>query len=107
MFDDYNDGCCPQCVLHDREIEMCLNRDDYWECPACQLQVSGGGGRCMILRQRGSGQFKRESVGASQHIVGAYVCAQSVDDSLTSDGKHMDESALRSFLEHQVRRSDG
>ena len=106
MFDDYNDGCCPQCALQDQERELLLNRDDYWECRDCHLQVSGGGGRCMILRQRGSGQFKSERIGAREHIVGAYVCAQSPEDPLSSDGKHMDEAAFRAFLEHEVRQSD-
>jgi len=103
MFGDYNDGYCPQCALQDQEIEMVLNRRDHWECPACHLQAVGGGGRFMIFRQRGSGQFKSERIGATEHIVGAYVCAQSAEDPLASDSKYMDEAAFRAFLEHEVR----
>jgi len=103
MFDNYNDGYCPQCALQDQEIEMALNREDYWECPVCRLQAAGGGGRFMILRQRGSGEFKSERVVATSHIVGAYVCAQSAEDPLASDGKYLDEAAFRTFLEREVR----
>ena len=103
MFDDYNDGYCPQCALQDQEIEMVLNCGDHWECPSCHLQAAGGGGRFMILRLRGSGEFKSERVVAISHIVGAYVCAQSAEDPLASDGKYMDEAAFRAFLEHEVR----
>jgi rubredoxin len=103
MFDDYNDGLCPQCALQEKGIEMLLNSGDYWECPVCHIQAAGGGGRFMILRERGSGEFKSERVGATGHIVGAYVCAQSAEDPLASDGKYIDEAAFRAFLEHEVR----
>lgn len=104
MFDDYSDGYCPQCALQDQETEMQLNCGDYWECPVCHLQAAGGGGRLMILRQRGTGEFKKERIGASEHIVGAYVCAQSTEDPLESDGKYMNEVAFRAFLDHEVRK---
>jgi len=106
MFNDYNDGFCPQCALQDQEIEMLLNRNDYWECPSCHLQASGGGGRFMIIRHRGSGKFKVEQTGAGQHIVGAYMCVQSAEDPLVSDGKYMNEAVFRAFLEREVGQSD-
>ena len=80
-----------------------MNQGDYWECPACHLQAAGSASSFMILRGRGTGNFKENSVSATEHISGAFVTRQSADDPLDSDGWFEDESELRDFLEKEVR----
>jgi rubredoxin len=103
MFDNYSDGYCPQCALDDKQVEMSLNRGDYWECPECHLQAAGGSASFMILRKRGEGKFQEPRVGATAHISGAFLTRQSADEPFDSDGWFEDEAELRDFLEKQVR----
>lgn len=103
MFDHYSDGDCPQCALKDQEIVMQLNREDYWECPVCNLQAAGSGPGFMILRERGTGDFKGDLVLATEYIIGSFVTRQSADDPWASDGWFQDEAAFRDFIENEVQ----
>ena len=103
MFDNFSDGYCPQCALEEKQVEMLLNQGDYWECPDCHLQAAGGAASFMILRERGTGNFKEPRVGAAAHVSGAFVTKQSAKDPLDSDGWFEDEEELRDFLKNEVR----
>ncbi len=99
MFDNYSDGYCPQCALVDQQIDMLLNRGDYWECPVCHLQAAGSEGTFMILRERGSGDFRPDRVSATEHILGAFVTKESAEHPLQPGGWFQDEAELRRFLD--------
>lgn len=102
MFDNFNDGYCPQCALENREVEMLLNRGDYWECPECHLQGRGGGS-LMVLRERGRGDFKSYRLGATEHIVAVLILKQSAGDPYESDGAFRDEAEFRAYLANEVK----
>lgn len=103
MFDHYSDGECPQCALNHQEIAMRLNRDDYWECPVCHLQAAGSGPSFMILRDRGTGDFKGVQVLATESVIGSFMTRQSADDPWTSDGWFKDAAEFRDFIENEVQ----
>jgi hypothetical protein len=105
MFDGYSDGYCAQCALGGLEVEMLLNRGDYWECPGCRLQMAGNAGQVMILRVRGRGEFRSDRTLATEHVVGAWVRRQRVDDPLGFGAPFMDEAELRRFLATEVTES--
>ncbi|NEX22385.1 hypothetical protein G3480_19085 [Thiorhodococcus mannitoliphagus] len=107
MFDSYNDGECPQCKLAPGPaVAMELNREDHWECPVCHLQMLGSGGQVLILRERGSGNFKEPRVLAPHSIVGAFMCRQSTEDPWGSGGYFRSAEDLRTFLEQEVDAPD-
>jgi len=103
MFDNYSDGYCPQCALEHEEVEMLLNRGDYWECPVCHLQAAGSKASFMILRELGVGDFKGHRVSATEYIVGAFITKQSASDPGQSDGWFKDEADFRRFLENDIQ----
>ena len=103
MFDHYSDGYCPQCALNNQEIAMRLNRDDYWECPVCRLQAAGSGASFMILRERGTGDFKGDPVLATEYVTGSFVTRQSADDPWESDGWFKNEAEFRHFIDNEVQ----
>lgn len=100
MFDHYSDGYCPQCDLQRQQIDMQLNRDDYWECPICHVQARGSKASVMILRERGTGDFKTPPVSATEYIIGAFVTKQSADDPFESDGWFKNEAEFRQFIDN-------
>ena len=53
-------GRCPQCELKENSSRMRLNRDDFFECENCHLQVvlTATGLMATILKFRGEGEFK-------------------------------------------------
>ena len=54
-----NNGQCPECTLIGQNNLLQLNRDDYWECPKCKLQLQNVADEFIgILLERGSGQFR-------------------------------------------------
>ena len=101
MFDHYNDGYCPQCALNNKQVEMRLNREDYWECPVCNLQAAGSKSKFMILRERGAGEFKSDLVLATEYVIGAFVTKQSAEDPWQSGGAFRDEADFRDFIENE------
>ena len=83
--------------MHAREIarwRCCSNRGDYWECPECHLQGRGGGS-LMVLRERGTGDFKSYGLGATESLLGVLILKQSADDPYESDGAFRDEAEFR------------
>jgi hypothetical protein len=103
MFTGYADGYCLQCELDNQQIPMQLNRGDFWECPNCHLQASGNGGRFMLHRTRGVGDFKSYTTLATEYIVGNYVVKQSTTDPYAVDGFIFNEEDLRQFIQHDIR----
>lgn len=51
-------GQCPECLLMGKSINMIKNMFPFWECPECHLQISIEEGNAIILRNRGTGDFK-------------------------------------------------
>jgi len=105
MFDNYSDGCCPQCALKNESVEMLLNREDYWECPVCHLQAAGSKASFMVLRERGMGDFKGHRVSATEYVVGAFITKQSAEDPYQSDGWFKNEVDFRNFLENDIKKA--
>ncbi|WP_082893377.1 GIY-YIG nuclease family protein [Rufibacter ruber] len=66
-----NDGYCPECLLQDEEVELLLNKDDFWECPKSNLQLAVFGTDAVTLKFRGTGKFKEETEFGTQNISGA------------------------------------
>lgn len=99
MFDTFNDGQCPQCMLNDEKITMALNNSDFWECPKCRLQAhTGSYGMMALLRTRGSGQL-RETL-ASEYINGFVLTKAGNPDYRSADSSGFrTEQELRMFLD--------
>lgn len=66
----YFDGFCPQCQVQGSEVPMQLNADDFWECPACRLQVVTAAPLAGILRWRGQGNWRSRPVLAPDKVAG-------------------------------------
>ena len=77
---------------------MLLNQDDFWECPSCHLQAMGSQSSFMILRKRGSGDFKSYKVTASKYIVGALMTKESQEEPYQSCGAFQDENDFLTFI---------
>jgi hypothetical protein len=57
----YFNGSCPACSLSEKQQQLPLNRNDFWECEACRLQLTTFASYAAILGWRGEGKF-RETV---------------------------------------------
>jgi len=67
----YFDGYCPESMLKGRQVEMKLNRDDFWESLETGLQMTVFPPYATILRWRGKGKFRESSNEiASDELVG-------------------------------------
>ena len=54
-----NNGFCPQCNLIGEEFNLILNREDYWECPNCRLQLQTVSDEHLgIVMERGNRELK-------------------------------------------------
>ena len=102
MFDSYNDGYCPQCLLDDKKIQLVVNQMDFWECPACRLQfVSNGVSILSIMRERGEGRLK--DILATDWIKRFTLSRTYPNDITKSDGTRFSaERELREFLERGI-----
>lgn len=96
MFDRFNDGYCPQCLLDDEQRPMILNRSDFWECPVCHLQARSNAGMFVLLRTRGEGNLK--DTHATSQVVGWVLCRAQRDDWQETGEDFKTEAQLREFL---------
>ncbi len=59
MYDEYNNGLCPQCMLEDKSVELIVNAIDLWECTICRLQMHNSNPLFMVvMRTRGNGNLR-------------------------------------------------
>ena len=102
MFDPFNDGYCPQCLLDDKKNPLVVNQMDFWECPSCRLQcVSDGVSVLSIMRERGDGTLK--DILATDWIKRYSLSRTQMNDITKSDGSTFQkEKELRGFLERVV-----
>jgi len=66
----YFDGYCPESLLKGKQVEMRLNKDDFWESEATGLQMTVFPPFATILRWRGKGNFRQSSDVSSNSLVG-------------------------------------
>ncbi len=57
----YFDGYCPESLLKGKQVEMKLNRNDFWESLETGLQMTVFPPYAAILRWRGKGKFRESS----------------------------------------------
>ena len=102
MFDEFNDGFCPECMLKGKQTGMILNGGDFWECPDCHLQAhSAAWGFLAILRTRGRGDFKTTK--ATEHVDGVNLAKVGVGEHWNKiEGVIRSEEDLKSYLEREV-----
>jgi hypothetical protein len=96
MFDRFNDGYCPQCLLAGDRREMILNCEDLWECPACRLQMHGSGMAIVLHPIRGVGQLKDTK--ACKIISGRILLRCKGSDPMKDGDRIENEHDLRQFL---------
>ncbi len=86
-------------------MPMQLNADDFWECPACRLQVVTAAPLAGILRWRGQAQWRTVSTLATDAVSGLALAATGRDehnDTLPDPGDLLqDDLALEWYL-HEV-----
>ncbi len=76
----YFDGYCPESMLKEKQVEMRLNDDDFWESESTGLQIAVHPPFATILRWRGKGNFRKTSDTASNTLVGLVMTAAKKDD---------------------------
>ena len=97
-----NDGYCPECQLNDEDVQLLLNKDDFWECPKSHLQLAVNGIDAVILRFRAIGQFRSEPAYGTYEINGA-VLTRAKEDSIFSDHTIFNsEAELKEYLINEV-----
>jgi len=81
----YFDGYCPESLLKGRQVEMKLNRDDFWESLETGLQMTVFPPYAAILRWRGKGKFRESSNEiASDELIGLVLT-----EAMTETGKEI------------------
>ena len=98
MFDQVNDGYCPQCLLEDKRVELMINADDIWECPECYLQIHNCNFFFMaVMHERGQGDLR--NISAVGRVRGKILTKASVKDDFKADTSGFrSEEDFRSFL---------
>ena len=85
LIEIYFDGYCPESMLKGRQVEMKLNRDDFWESLETGLQMTVFPPYAAILRWRGKGKFRESSNEiASDELVGLVLT-----EAMTETGKEI------------------
>jgi hypothetical protein len=76
----YFDGYCPESLLKGKQVEMKLNKDDFWESLETGLQMTVFPPYAAILRWRGKGKFRESSNEiASDELVGLVLTAAATE----------------------------
>ncbi|OQB73432.1 MAG: hypothetical protein BWX92_03353 [Deltaproteobacteria bacterium ADurb.Bin135] len=98
MFDQVNDGYCPQCLLDSRRVALMINADDIWECPDCNLQLHNCNFFFMaVMRRRGHGDLK--NISAVGRVRGKILTKAAVEDEFNADTSGFrSEDDFKSFL---------
>lgn len=97
-----NDGYCPECQLINEDVQLLLNRDDFWECPKSHLQLSVNGIDAVILRFRAIGQFRSELTYGTQKINGAILTRAKMDSIFSDSTIFNSETELKEYLLNEV-----
>jgi hypothetical protein len=102
MFDQVNDGYCPQCLLDNRRVALMINADDIWECPDCKLQLHNCNFFFMaVMRRRGHGDLK--NISAVGRVRGKILTKTSDEDEFKADSSGFrGEDDFRMFLRNDV-----
>ena len=87
-------GQCPECKLNEVDMQMRLNFQEIWECPACQLQVLIESDNAPILRYRGKGDFQIKPSILKKH----YRLEETRKDSYRNGKKITTADELKDFL---------
>ena len=103
MFNELNDGYCPQCLLKDKRISLVINAGDLWECPECRLRLHNCNFFFMaVMRERGVGDLK--GINALGHVRGKVLTKASPEDEFKADpAGFKDEDDFKAFLEGEVK----
>ncbi len=75
----YFDGYCPESSLKDKQVEMRLNEDDFWESEETGLQIAVFPPYANILRWRGKGKFRQSSDVAS-NVFSGLIMTESLEE---------------------------
>jgi hypothetical protein len=98
MFDEFSDGCCPQCLLENRRVAMKLNDADFWECPDCHLRGhSRSPGMFAIMRSRGHCEVLK-NIQATDFVVGWVLSPAAAERPYLPIGGFNSETEFRKFL---------
>ena len=85
LIEIYFDGYCPESLLKGTQVEMKLNKDDFWESLETGLQMTVFPPYAAILRWRGKGKFRESSNEiASDELVGLVLT-----EAKTEEGKEI------------------
>jgi hypothetical protein len=99
----YFDGYCPESLLKGKQVEMRLNKDDFWESEATGLQMAIFPPFATILRWRGKGEFKQSLDFASISLRGLIMTEAQKDEGKEifpdEDRVISDEFDLEGYLE--------
>jgi hypothetical protein len=80
MIEIYFHGYCPESLLKGEQVEMRLNKDDFWESESTGLQIAVFPPFATILKWRGKGQYNSSTSVASDTLVGLIMAAAKEED---------------------------
>ena len=74
-------GLCPECEMKGEKSRMRLNRDDFFECEACNLQIvlSFPGLLATVLKFRGIGSYRTKADFADENERNELLCPQTLE----------------------------
>ena len=75
-------GNCPECEMKEKASEMLLNSMDFFECPACHLQVTAFPDAVAVLKWRGEGEFRQTITKATNGFIGQKLFASSDENEI-------------------------
>ena len=108
MYNNLNNGYCPQCLLEDKYIVLQLqsNHDILFECKNCNLQlemnyVGPNEVGAIILKNRGKGEFQKNP--KHEVIKGRRIILRSLLRTDESSTRILTgEKELREYIENEV-----
>ncbi len=98
-------GYCPECLLEGNVVRMRLNKDDFYESVETGLQVCMiPGVQAVILKWRGTGDFREAITYASESDAGELLSPQNTDHAPFNSPTETfeDGDALKKYLEETV-----
>jgi hypothetical protein len=103
----YCDGYCPVCQIEGKNINLRINTDDFWECENCNLQFTHPDNfTVVIMKVRGSGQFRKKSPFGSESINGAIYFGSNSENPVlpNNDCILQSESEIINYINSQVEK---
>jgi hypothetical protein len=99
----YFDGYCPACRLKEKQEQLRLNSNDFWECISCHLQLTSFAPYAAVLRWRGEGKFRETVDYAHNHHTKLILTETSLEggQEIFPDPREVfyDNSELEEYLE--------